>query len=126
MKQPWDDKLVALRKARRSKGLCMKCGEPYSPQHRCPKQIQLHVLEELLEILQLDNQEGTSTDVDSNDSEEELLTLSQCASEGIQGKKTIRLPGFLQNQEILVLVDSGSSSTFVKDTLVHQLKLATT
>ena len=126
MKQPWDDKLVALRKARRSIGLCMKCGEPYSPQHRCPKQIQLHVLEELLEILQLDNQEGTSTDVDSNDSEEELLTLSQCASEGIQGKKTIRLPGFLQNQEILVLVDSGSSSTFVKDTLVHQLKLATT
>jgi hypothetical protein len=37
-KPRWDDKLSTLRAARRAKGLCMKCGEPYSPQHKCPKQ----------------------------------------------------------------------------------------
>jgi hypothetical protein len=48
--QKLDDKIAALRAARRSNGLCMKCGEIYSPQHRCPKQVPLHVLEELWEL----------------------------------------------------------------------------
>jgi hypothetical protein len=30
-KPRWDEKVVALRAARRAKGLCMKCGENYSP-----------------------------------------------------------------------------------------------
>lgn len=34
IKPKWDEKLSALRSARRAKGLCMKCGEPYSPQHK--------------------------------------------------------------------------------------------
>jgi hypothetical protein len=32
-KPRWDDKIAALHAARRAKGLCMKCGEAYSPQH---------------------------------------------------------------------------------------------
>ncbi|CAN6360906.1 unnamed protein product [Urochloa humidicola] len=111
----WDDKLQALRSACKAKGLCMKCGEQYGPQHRCPKHIPLHVLEEVLEVLHLEEQEDTKSDTSSQDSDEELLTLSYCAAEGIQGRKTMRLQGKINNQDILILVDSGSSATFISE-----------
>lgn len=125
VKPRFDDKLMALRAARRAKGLCMKCGEQYNPQHRCPKQISLHVLEEVLELFQLEPQEGQASDSDSQGSEEELLVISHCAMAGIQGKKTLKLPGFINNKEILILVDSGSSGTFISNKAVDQLNLPT-
>jgi hypothetical protein len=39
-KPKWDEKLAALRAARKAKGLYMKCGDPYSPQHCCPSKYQ--------------------------------------------------------------------------------------
>jgi hypothetical protein len=65
----------------------MKCGEQYSPQHRCPKQVGLHVVEELIELLQHEEQSEAGTDNGSQDSEEELLSLSAFAAEGTQGNK---------------------------------------
>lgn len=113
-KPRWDEKMTTLRAARKAKGLCMRCGEIYGPQHRCPKQIRLHVLEEVLEACQLHNSD-TASETRTQDGEEELLCLSYCATEGIQGKKTIRLQGRINNTDILLLVDSGSSSTFVTE-----------
>jgi hypothetical protein len=125
-KHKWDDKMAALRAARRAKGLCMKCGDTYNPQHRCPKQVPLHVLEEVLDIFQLDKSDEALSDSTSQESDEELLTLSYCASVGIQGKRTIRLQGLLQGIEVLILVDSGSSATFINEQLVQTLKLPLT
>jgi hypothetical protein len=125
-KPRWDDKLAALRSARRAKGLYMKCGEPYSPQHRCHKQVPLHVLEEILELAQVENSAEAKSTTSGSDTEEELLPLSYNAAEGTQGKKTMRLQGLIQDKEILILVDSGSSSTFISTTLVQQLQLQTT
>jgi hypothetical protein len=122
----WDDKVVALRAARRAKGLCMKCGELYNPQHRCPKQVPLHVLEELWELCQPDSSIGNTADNSSHSSDEELLTISVCAMAGIQGKKTMRLQGTIQDQNIMILIDSGSSATFVSDRLVAKAQLHTT
>lgn len=98
-KPKWDDKLSALRAARRAKGLCMKCGEQYSPQHRCLRQIPLHVLEEVLETIQVEQPAETMSEDGSQSSDEELLTLSICAAEGIQGKRTIRMQGLIQNKD---------------------------
>ncbi|CAD6242180.1 unnamed protein product [Miscanthus lutarioriparius] len=39
-----DDKLSTLRDYRRVHGLCVRCGEKWSRDHRCPKAIQLHAL----------------------------------------------------------------------------------
>jgi hypothetical protein len=75
----------------------MKCGEPYSPQHRCPKQIPLHILEEVLELAQLDQSPDGATIPSGSDTEEELLCMSYCALEGLQGKKTMRLQGLIQD-----------------------------
>lgn len=96
-KPKWDEKLSALRSTRRAKGSCMKFGEPYNPHHRCPKQVPLHVLKELLELFHLDPSGEVANDNGSQDSDEELLSLSYCAAVGIQGKKTMRLQGTIQN-----------------------------
>ncbi|CAN6241659.1 unnamed protein product [Urochloa humidicola] len=116
----WESKFSALRAQRKAQGLCMKCGEKWHKQHKCPKQIPLHVLEEFLDVLNLEEQQdGHFTDC----SDEELLSLSLAATEGVQGKKTIRLQGLIQSQEILLLVDSGSSSTFISPHIVQKLAL---
>lgn len=101
----------------------MKCGEPYSPQHKCPKLVPLHVMEEVLELLQMDNKEDSCSEAGSQDSEAELLCLSYFAAAGIQGKRTIRLQGVAQDKDILILVDSGSSASFISEALVDKLQL---
>ena len=42
-----DDKLSTLRDYRRARGLCFRCGEKWSRDHRYPEAIQLHALQEL-------------------------------------------------------------------------------
>lgn len=46
-----DDRLAALRSARRAQGLCMRCGSKWSRDHRCPQAVQLNVVQELLDAL---------------------------------------------------------------------------
>jgi len=48
-----EDKLESLKSFRRAKGLCFTCGEKWSKTHKCPDHVPLHVIEELLETLQL-------------------------------------------------------------------------
>jgi hypothetical protein len=104
----------------------MKCGENYSPQHHCPKQIQLHVLEEWLDAMDSSDTDSDTSDKGAGDGADEILSLSVAAIEGVQGKKTMRLQGLIQHQEVLILVDSGSSSNFVRVELVQELGLVTT
>jgi hypothetical protein len=54
-----DDKLDALKAFRRSKGLCFTCGEKWSRAHKCPAQVPLHIIEELLEVLQIQDSSET-------------------------------------------------------------------
>ena len=51
-------KLKALRDYRRARGLCFKCGGRWGPDHTCPTSVQLHIVEELLELFGID---ATST-----------------------------------------------------------------
>ncbi|CAD6257974.1 unnamed protein product [Miscanthus lutarioriparius] len=52
-KPKWDDKLATLRAQRRAQGLCMKCGEKWGRNHKCPEKVALHVLEQLQETFYL-------------------------------------------------------------------------
>jgi hypothetical protein len=77
-----DDKPVAvvskfdsLRAQRRAKGECFKCGEKYSPTHKCPDKVQLHVLEEILESLQIEEPQPEDIATDSSDSGAMILIL---------------------------------------------------
>ena len=51
-----------------------------------------------------------------------MLTLSFAATEGIQGKRTMRFQGMVQDSEWLLLVDSGSSTTFISQAAVQKLQ----
>jgi hypothetical protein len=102
----------------------MKCGEVYSPQHKCPKQVTLYVLEELWEIMDLTQDKELESEEDE-DSDAELLQLSLVVAHGTEGKKTIRLQGLIKHQEVLILVDSGSSGTFLNSDVVAKLQLPT-
>ncbi|CAD6218673.1 unnamed protein product [Miscanthus lutarioriparius] len=66
-----DDKPASLKSLRRSNGLCFKCGEKWSPAHKCPPHVSLHVLEEILDAL--DIVEGN----EDLDSEEEAISDEQ-------------------------------------------------
>jgi len=69
-KPRWDDKLSALRAQRRAQGLCMKCGEKWSKQHRCPDKTALHVLKEVLHAMQHESS-GEDSKTDYSDEEDE-------------------------------------------------------
>jgi hypothetical protein len=118
-----DHKLSALMTQRKKMGLCMKCRDKWERGHKCPQHIPLHILEELLEVVQESSMDGSSSTDTSCD--EELLSLSLSTTIGIQGKKTMRLQGNFKWHEILILVDSGSSSTFISASLVQKLACPT-
>lgn len=124
-KPKWEERFDSLKAARRARGECFKCGEKYAPGQKCPKSVQLHVLEELLEVLQLQESDEMEKEEGNESSEEEELVLSECALSVVIGKKTIRLQGIIQNQELLILVDSGSSSSFIAEHVVDKLQLST-
>lgn len=63
---------------------------------------------------------------DSSDEEEAVFSLSHSATAGVQGKKTVKLHGIASNQELLILIDSGSSSTFISEATANKLNCTLT
>lgn len=91
-----DDRVGALRAYRRARGLCFKCGERYSPGHQCATTIQLHFVEELLELLQADTAAGEPTADYADSDEESLMSISEVAMSGATSATTMRLVGSLR------------------------------
>ncbi|KAK1608898.1 hypothetical protein QYE76_032571 [Lolium multiflorum] len=116
----WDDKLEALRAFRKSKGQCFTCGEKWSRTHKCPTQVPLHILEELLDVLPPDPDSASDDDVSSGD---ELMCVDAAAIAGSTParRRTIRLHGHVGEHEVLILVDSGSGASFIDTRLVDKL-----
>ena len=111
-KPKWEDKLATLRAQWRAQGLCMKCGEKWGRNHKCPDKVALHVLEEFVELI-LDENPTEQNTSDSSDEDEVVFALSQSATVGVPGKKTIKLHGIVKDQELLILIDLGSTCTFI-------------
>jgi hypothetical protein len=129
-KPKWDDKLAALRGTRKAKGLCMKCGD--SARNTAVQRKYLSMFWRkcwtwkcwtfTVWVQQVKN---TMTVVVKIVKQRSYLFL-YCAVVGVQGKKTMRLKATIQQQEMLVLIDSGSSGTFINSTVVQQLGLPIT
>jgi len=95
-------------------------------QHKCPDKVSLHVLEEVLDAMHQEIDSDGSQDSSSDDGGDEVFQLSNWAAEGVQAKKTLKLTGLVGNQEILILIDSGSSCTFISDKTVKSLQCSVT
>lgn len=48
----------------------MKCGDKWSQAHRCPKQVPLHILEEVLDAMNVEVEQVVEEDKDIDSSDE--------------------------------------------------------
>ncbi|XBI72263.1 hypothetical protein VPH35_066259 [Triticum aestivum] len=109
-----EDKLATLKAYRRAKGLCFICGERWGRDHKCNTTVQLHVVQEMLEFCALDN-------MDSDDSDMDLMVLSAEAQQVQGGTNAIRLECQLGGHAVVLLVDSGSSHSFISARLAAHI-----
>jgi len=117
-----DDKLKSLMQHRKKNGLCYKCGEKWSHNHKCPAQVSLHVIEELFDALQ--PPESETEGYSSSEDEPEPAVVLAVTSESLVNpckRRTMRFQGCVDNKEVTILVDSGSSGTFVSSELFKHL-----
>ncbi|KAH0781573.1 hypothetical protein KY290_001171 [Solanum tuberosum] len=104
---------------RREKGLCYRCGDKFTPGHRCKPGnfAQLELMQE----------ENHVQSVDGNQNEDIPPTdLGEISFHAILGKEfssTLKLQGTLCGHKVLMLVDSGSTHNFVAEEIVTKLGL---
>jgi hypothetical protein len=116
-----DAKLNTLRDYRRARGLCIRCGEKWSRDHRCPENIQLHVLQEVWDLCNSDiSEDGDEAAEDPSDAQV-FLALSTAALSAHPSNSTMQFVGEIQGQSVQILIDSGSSNTFVSTSLASKL-----
>jgi hypothetical protein len=114
-----DDKLAALYAYRKAKGLCYKCGLAYSRGHKCADTVQLHLVDEIWQFLQLPDEEESPTFEPVE--ELRILSLSLATTSVKDTPKTIPFLGHIGDIEILVLLDSGSSASFLSSRVASTL-----
>lgn len=78
--------------------------------------VQFHAVQELLALFDMDD-----TDSLGSDQQQLFLALSKEASSGTEGPRTMKVASSIQGKDITILVDSGSSHTFVSQLLADQL-----
>ncbi|XP_035543610.1 uncharacterized protein LOC118347690 [Juglans regia] len=114
---------------RRDKGLCYNCDQKYQIGHRCnwPKLYLLEVLE--LGGGDYEEEEGEETyaqgdmGVDPTTQQAELLVISLHAIAGAPSPKTMRLVGKIGKNPVTVLIDTGSTHSFIDMNVARKIRL---
>ncbi|XP_027348137.1 uncharacterized protein LOC113859608 [Abrus precatorius] len=106
----------AKQQLRQEKRLCFTCDKKYTWNHRCPNK--QHLLFELEEDLPLPQPPDVSPD-----SEAALYHLSLNAFRGSPSRATLYFQGAISGKPVRVLLDGGSSDSFIQPRLVHSLHL---
>ena len=102
-------------------GLCHKCGEKWNREHVCAPTVQLHVVQELWELFQLEDDSPEYQVTSPDASEELLLAISKAVVNGITASRTVKFSGLIQHIPVTVLLDSGSSTSFISCQLAAKL-----
>jgi len=125
-----DDKLATLRNYRKARNLCIRCGEKWAPGHRCAPVPQVHALQEVWALCSdvFDDPETSDPDypTDPVEAEQAFMLLSSAALSVSSHPKTLQFRGQLRGQNILILVDSGSSHSFISTNLASKFNDLTT
>jgi hypothetical protein len=103
-----------LRDFRRANNLCFKCGDKFSKDHQCKRSGQLLTIEvgDFGEVLSDDIVQALEL------LEEEPVQATCChisldAVAGTETSETVRVRALVGNQVMVLLIDSGSTHTFV-------------
>jgi hypothetical protein len=116
-----DERVTALRAFRRAKGLCYKCGERWRKEHTCPASVQLHIVEELFELFSSEELNGSDTETQTPDETVCSISIHAMTGSSANSPGVIQLQAFVADKEILLLVDSGSSTSFINKHLAATL-----
>jgi hypothetical protein len=109
-----DDKVQALKQYQHARGLCDRCAEKWVYGHKCSSTVQLHAIQELLELFPKDCSTEPNSDISSETSDHQLyLCLSELAVLGVESNLSMKFMGNIHGKEVPVLLDSGSSATFL-------------
>lgn len=113
-----------LRDFRRANGLCFRCGDTYSREHQCKKPAALMTIElgEYGEVFSDDTVHAM--ELLEENPEAQCCMLSANALSGVDAPDTIRLRALVGNRVMLLLLDSGSTHSFVSTTFAEGLKNA--
>jgi hypothetical protein len=116
-----DDKLSSLKTYRRQNGLCFRCGEKWGPGHKCPAQVSIHVVEELLDAREDCDDLETATAEESIETEGVMAIGDKIVPLNTK-RKTMKLSGYIGDMQVLILVDSGSVGSFVSSAVADKLQ----
>lgn len=117
-----------VREYRRQNGLCFTCGDKFEPGHqnKCPKRVQLHINALSAEELHMTLSDDVLAQIEQEEQlEEDCHKLSLHAISGTASENCMGVRALLHNQVLLILVDSGSSVSFISQKMVDRLKLVT-
>lgn len=95
-----EDKWTALRNFRKSKGLCLACGEKLSKDHTCKSSVQLHIVQELIDHLQSE-EAVTDHQSDADKSSVYSMHLSAVAVGATSNALTLQLLITLQGMDLV-------------------------
>ncbi|KAI4324053.1 hypothetical protein L6164_023619 [Bauhinia variegata] len=117
----------ATKDERRAKGLCMLCGEKWSPYHKASCKVISRVNVIVLEVVEMYEPANTILEANLEDispSDEEINIFVNAVWD-IGDNHTMYLQATIKKQEILMLVDSGSTHNFLSEALMKKLGLST-
>jgi hypothetical protein len=117
--------LAALKSYRRALGLCYKCAAKWSKDHKCAPEV-LHAVHDLWEsLLSADTEVPVPTPPNADAPEQLFLALSKAAVSGAPASRTVQFDGYMEHVPVHILVDSGSSSSFLSEDVAKQLSTQT-
>ncbi|RLN30751.1 hypothetical protein C2845_PM05G19660 [Panicum miliaceum] len=116
------DKLDFLVAYRKEKGLCFKCGDKWNKQHKCPPQVPLHIIEELLEVIDYPEEADSNSEDITTPVGNSLMAVSDDSPSLTKRRRTVQFRGLVGKQEALILVDSGSEYSFVNEAMVAKVQ----
>jgi hypothetical protein len=115
-----EDKAATLMNYKKLKGLCYKCVMKWNPDHKCANTVPLNVVEELWQMVSgKDASEAVLTEPDE-DFGDDLMAISVNAVQGTKSCTTVRVIRDLCGREVVILIDSGSSHSFISESLASR------
>jgi len=97
-------------------GCVSSMANKWAPGHKCPQQVTLHVIEEILDALEIEGDPPEDEPVEVV--EETMLAVGHLDTATVR-HKTLKLCGTIGKLDVLILVDSGSIRTFVTTWLAN-------
>ncbi|KAL0542645.1 hypothetical protein IC582_008834 [Cucumis melo] len=116
--------------ARKEKGLCFRCNEKYSADHKCrlkeQRELRMFVITEGKDEYEIVEEEKEEKDLGRLEVNGELTTVVELSINSVVGLNdpgTMKVRGKLLGEEVIVLIDCGATHNFVSEKLVKKLIL---